>query len=152
MEANVLNMRRLAFYHSNLSIYYYVYLLLSSLILALSAKCTIFLLGNVCSSHWKYKCSIKIFTPIPIKTIPPNISTDFPILFPKYFPSCNPIIETINVTNPISKTGVTIDEFKNAKLIPTAKASILVAKDCPINVNIFNSVSFSMPFFRNNPS
>ena len=35
-------MVRLAFQRSNLSIYYYVYLLLSSSFLALSAKCTIF--------------------------------------------------------------------------------------------------------------
>jgi hypothetical protein len=39
---NGLNMVRLAFQYSKLSIYYYVYLYLSSSFLALSAKCTIF--------------------------------------------------------------------------------------------------------------
>ncbi len=43
---NGLNMVRLAFQHSNLPIYYYIYLLISSSILALSAKCTIFFVGN----------------------------------------------------------------------------------------------------------
>jgi hypothetical protein len=42
MKHNGLNMVRLAFQRSKFSIYCYFYLLLSSLILALSAKCTIF--------------------------------------------------------------------------------------------------------------
>jgi len=46
MPHNVLNMVRLAFQRSKFSVYYYVYLLLSSLFLALSAKCTIFFVGS----------------------------------------------------------------------------------------------------------
>jgi len=42
---NGLNMVRLAFQHSNFSIYYYVSLSLSSSYLALSAKCPIFFVG-----------------------------------------------------------------------------------------------------------
>ena len=41
IASNGLNMVRLAFQRSNLSVYYYVYLLLSSSLLALFAKCTI---------------------------------------------------------------------------------------------------------------
>ena len=44
--ANGLNMVRLAFQRSNFSILHYIYLLLSSLFLALSAKCTIFFVGK----------------------------------------------------------------------------------------------------------
>ena len=46
MVANVPNMVRLAFQRSNFSAYYYVYLLLSSSILVLSAKCTIFFVSK----------------------------------------------------------------------------------------------------------
>ncbi|RAJ24528.1 hypothetical protein LX77_02082 [Gelidibacter algens] len=42
ITANDLNMVRLAFQRSKFSVYYFVYLLLSSSYLALSAKCTIF--------------------------------------------------------------------------------------------------------------
>ena len=46
IKANGLNMVRLAFWNASFSTYYKSYLLLSSSILALSAKCTIFFVVN----------------------------------------------------------------------------------------------------------
>ena len=56
MVANGLNMVRLAFQRSKLSIHHDVYLLLSASLLALSAKCTIFC---VCAQHEHVRTCLK---------------------------------------------------------------------------------------------
>ena len=74
-------------------------------------------------------CSSKIFNPIQIKIIPP-ISSAFDLnLSPNILPIFTPHIDIINVIIPIKATAGIIFTFRNAKVIPTAKASILVAID-----------------------
>lgn len=70
-----------------------------------------------------------IFNPIPIKIIPPTTSIFFGINCPTCFPRPTPKNEKKNVMLPIIRIGVTIEISNIAKLIPIAKASMLVAND-----------------------
>ena len=73
------------------------------------------------------RCSSKILIPISIKIIPPIISALFSYLIPNWFPIFTPITDNIKVTNPIKIAANTMLVCRNAKVIPTANASILVA-------------------------
>ena len=74
-------------------------------------------------------CSMNIFNPITMRIIPPKISIlrlrNIPILLP----SVIPIIVKAAATNPIMTLGYHIATFSTPRLMPTAKASILVAID-----------------------
>ena len=72
-------------------------------------------------------CSLKILNPINISIIPPINLANFPMKAPILFPIKTPIKQTEKVIIPIQITIGIIGIFKNEKLIPTARASILVA-------------------------
>ena len=74
-------------------------------------------------------CSLNILSPINIKIVPPIISAQFFNIGPIFFPINTPVKHTKNVIIAIDVTTSIIDMFKNAKLTPTARASILVATD-----------------------
>ena len=73
------------------------------------------------------KCSIRIFRPMRISMTPPVISAYFPSFPPILFPRNTAAALMKKVVTPIRQTAERISTFRNAKLIPTAKASILVA-------------------------
>lgn len=63
---------------------------------------------------------------------PPNVSILFPKRFPNLLPAKTPSNDNKNVTIPITIIGIAIYILRNAKLNPTANASMLVATD---NIN-----------------
>ena len=73
------------------------------------------------------KCSNRILTPIKINIIPPASSALSLYLLPKIFPTKTPMAEIVNVVAPMIAMAGIISTFKNAKVIPTASASMLVA-------------------------
>ena len=75
------------------------------------------------------RCSRKIFKPIAIRISPPSISTLFPSLSPADFPIRIAVIEAMKVTAAIRIPAFQIITSSSAKLIPIAKASILVAME-----------------------
>ena len=58
---------------------------------------------------------------------PPVISAYFPSFPPILFPRKTAMQLMINVVMPIRQTARKMSTFRNAKLIPTARASMLVA-------------------------
>ena len=59
---------------------------------------------------------------------PPNISALWPMSDPSTFPSITPNVTMVAVANPIKLAASRILTSINARLIPTAIASILVPK------------------------
>ena len=66
-------------------------------------------------------------TPSKTKIIPPTNSAFLSYLSPNLFPILVPTIDKIKVIIPIKLTANTKLTFKNAKVIPTASAYILVS-------------------------
>ena len=64
---------------------------------------------------------------MPIRMIPPTISILFGERLLILPPSVAPKNESVNVTAPMTITGLIMETFRKAKLRPTAKASMLVA-------------------------
>ena len=75
------------------------------------------------------KCSNNIFVPIAIRMMPPAISIFFSKRCPNLPPMKTPMQERINVTRPITITGVIIEILRKANPRPTASASMLVAME-----------------------
>ena len=75
------------------------------------------------------KCSNNIFIPNIIKNNPPIIVDILSYLVPNLEPIITPIYDSKNVIAPINKQANNIFTFKNEKVIPIDKASILVAKE-----------------------
>ena len=73
------------------------------------------------------KCSSRIFTPSRIRMMPPVTSARFLYRTPKKLPTATPAREMQNVVQPISVIAGTMETSRNAKVTPTAKASMLVA-------------------------
>jgi hypothetical protein len=89
---------------------------------------------RIISSFYSYatiavECSSRILIPIDIKMIPPRISILFLKRCPSLLPNVTPRNDNRKVTDQIAIMGVIIDICRNAKLKPTAKASMLVATD-----------------------
>lgn len=82
-------------------------------------------------------CSINILIPINISTIPPKISALFFNSSPHFLPIITPIKHITKVIIPIILMVLIIETFKNAKLTPTANASILVAIARKVRVLLF---------------
>lgn len=72
---------------------------------------------------------MRIFVPIPIRTIPPNNSAHFAGMKVDLAPTLEPISDTINVTPAIIEAASRIFTLMNPKLTPVARASMLVATD-----------------------
>lgn len=62
-----------------------------------------------------------------IRPIPPKISAYFPIFLPRKCPDSVPIKTIVNVAHAMEIAAVSMLWSTNERLIPTAKASILVA-------------------------
>lgn len=94
-----------------------------------------------------YMCSSRIFIPIQIKIIPPNISIRRRKNLPKCLPKPTARNDNMNVTPPMMSTGVIMEMFNIPKLTPIASASMLVAIES-INSrcmpNVFTSSSISL--------
>ena len=74
------------------------------------------------------RCSSRIFVPIRIRIMPPAISALLLYLRPKMLPTLSPIAEMINVVTPMNETAATmLTSGRRAKVMPTARASMLVA-------------------------
>ena len=83
--------------------------------------------------------------PRKIKIAPPNNSALFSYLSPKTFPTLVPIMDNTNVIIPINVIAKIKFTFKNANVIPTANASILVAiANTIIVLNPTLSLQFSL--------
>ena len=79
----------------------------------------------------------------------PPTSSAFDLYFaPNTFPTFNPIAERMNVVAPMNSTAATIfTSGSNAKVIPTARASILVAMASrSIVLKLNEASSFSSSF------
>ena len=73
------------------------------------------------------RCSSRIFVPIKISIIPPMMLAGFEYFAPKKFPIATPAKLNKKVVTPIINIARQISTIKNAKVTPTAKASMLVA-------------------------
>lgn len=71
---------------------------------------------------------MRIFIPIPIRTSPPKIWIFFSKKCPTLLPITSPDMETKTVITAIIKVALIIGISKKAKPIPTARASMLVAR------------------------
>jgi len=78
--------------------------------------------------YWE-RCSVRILIPMPIKIRPPRISIFFSKKWPILLPVKTPTNDNTKVTAPMTRMGVIIEIFRRAKLMPTAKASMLVAME-----------------------
>ena len=88
------------------------------------------------------RCSSRILHPSRIRITPPA-SSAFDLYFvPNIFPIFTPAAERVNVVTPIKDTAAIRCTFRNAKVIPTARASILVAT-ARRNMVLMSSDSFS---------
>ena len=86
---------------------------------------------------------------------PPASSALDLYLQPKAFPTFTPTMDRVNVTAPIKDTAGTMSTFRNAKVTPTARASMLVAtarrtmprtsRDALAQDSSFSKDSFTMP-------
>ena len=73
------------------------------------------------------RCSKRTFNPIKINTNPPMNSALFLYLEPNLLPIHTPNMDSISVQTPIILTDGITFTLKNANIIPTVKASMLVA-------------------------
>lgn len=72
---------------------------------------------------------MRILSPIPIKTTPPKISALLSKSEAYRFPMMTPMMDKQSVTKAMINEVDKIEVLNKAKLIPTAKASILVASE-----------------------
>ena len=77
---------------------------------------------------------MRILTPMRTRTIPPKISAFCLRAPPSFLPMMPPIRQQTKVTAPIKVTDRIRLTRMRARLIPTARASILVAIDCSSKV------------------
>lgn len=73
------------------------------------------------------RCSRRIFVPIKIKMTPPMMLADFSNFAPKRLPIFTPTMENTKVVRPMTNTELHNSTWMQAKEMPTAKASMLVA-------------------------
>ena len=84
---------------------------------------------SICISYYPRnpRCSSRILIPMSIRITPPANSALDLYFIPNTLPAFTPIADRTNVVQPIKVTAHTIFTWRNAKVTPTARASILVA-------------------------
>ena len=68
-----------------------------------------------------------------IRIIPPTVSAHFPASLPSFYPNLKAVIVTKKEMSPIIPTATVMSTSRNAKVKPTASASMLVATASKIN-------------------
>ena len=74
-------------------------------------------------------CWSRIFSPRAMRIMPPAASILFSKKWPKVFPIKTPRQDSRKVTVPIIDTARISESVNSERVIPTAKASMLVAKE-----------------------